>query len=272
MIVNPSSKQQLRKIFDLWRDVFETLESDGGKPLGFQLHGIALSDFLLQPEFTAEVSSRWHNLSVRDSKPNRASESQETHSSRRTQKAPPIPLSSAEDLVLLQAYQQAYEEDPRNARSPDKSFLAVMELIYAATYSYGIFQRVEQPPDELIHLLRVYLEIHPDLRNKLRFAMHHANSRMLWSQNTILHRMQRVIDAFLIHFGWGQSQTLKVESTMDNSGIPAITHGPFYVTASYKTATQEWESNLHKSTALAWVLWALFEYADQIGLGRPDYW
>ncbi len=148
MIVNPSSKQQLRKIFDLWRDVFETLESDGGKPLGFQLHGIALSDFLLQPEFTAEISSRWHNLSVRDSKPNHASEPQETRSSRRTQKAPPIPLTPAEDLVLLQAYQQAYEEDPRNAHSPDKSFLAVMELIYAATYSYGIFQRVEQPPDE----------------------------------------------------------------------------------------------------------------------------
>ena len=100
---------------------------------------------------------------------------------------------------------------------PDKSFLAVMELIYAATYSYGIFQRVEQPPDELIYLLKVYLEIYSDLRNKLRFAMHHANSRMLWSKNTILHRMQRVVDTFLIHFGWGQSQTLKVESTMTNS-------------------------------------------------------
>jgi hypothetical protein len=24
--------------------------------------------------------------------------------------------------------------------------------------------------------------------------------------------------------------------------------------------------------ALAWVLWALFEYAEELGLGRPEFW
>src|SRR5258708_23042610 len=99
--------------------------------------------------------------------------------------------------------------------------------------------------------------------------MHYGHSRTHWSYTTILHRMQRVIDTFLIYFQWGDSSTLSARATL----VEGERQGPFQVQVNSAGETLgKWEMSLARTNALAWVLLALFEYADKIGLGRPEYW
>ncbi len=64
MIVNPGPSARITKIYDLWRNVIQTLVQETSRPLGFRLLTISMIDFLRQPEFSADVSSRWQDLTI----------------------------------------------------------------------------------------------------------------------------------------------------------------------------------------------------------------
>ena len=272
MVVNPNSNIRVTKIHELWRNVIRTLVQDAGQHLGFQLFSISLTEFMRQPEFSAEVSPRWRDLTSENAEPDTYSQPSPKGQKAvrgKTRKPIPLPLDSKQDLVLLQALQQEYRADPAKEHYPDTSFLEVMVFIYSASHpeKFDIIQTL--PPYESVYLLKSYLELHPDLQDKVRAAMHYGHSRIHWNQTTILHRMQRVIDTFLAHFQWGDSSALSARSSLEGE----MTKGPFKVhVSSIGHALGDWNTSRARTQALAWVLWALFEYADQIGLGRPQYW
>jgi hypothetical protein len=82
--------------------------------------------------------------------------------------------------------------------------------------------------------------------------------------------MQKVINCFLAYHGWQSGRSLKVNAVSNGWGGP----GDFGVAAEIHLKFgdyHDWEESA-VYRALEWVLWALFEYSDEIGIGRPEFW
>ena len=79
----------------------------------------------------------------------------------------------------------------------------------------------------------------------MRRALERGRETMRWNVTTILHRMQGVLREFLRYHGYEVGRWL--EAVPESS----------------------WERG---EGALAWVLWALFADAEEIGLKPPPFW
>jgi hypothetical protein len=87
----------------------------------------------------------------------------------------------------------------------------------------------------------------------------------------VIHRMQQVVNQFMAFHGWTTNGLLRVDAVYGNwSGV-----GPFGIKAE-RIGLWGFGGNYvdgrRPMEALCWVLWALFEYAEDIGLGRPEFW
>ena len=114
------------------------------------------------------------------------------------------------------------------------------------------------------------IEMNPSLMERLRRTLHQGKGRIRWNYTTIVHRMQTVFNCFLAYHGWQSGGSLAVKAVSDgwegpgNFGVKVDIHLKF-------NNQHEWQ-DFAISRALAWVLWALFEYAEELGLGRPEFW
>jgi hypothetical protein len=119
-----------------------------------------------------------------------------------------------------------------------------------------------------IYLLREYLNKHPDLRKSLNQAIHFNQAKVVWSQNNVLHRMGIVIRRFLSYHGIRPSIAMKAYAAIDeeSKGYTVKCEVRKELLAGDEQETWRIEQ------AMAWVLLALFEYAQDLGLGRPDFW
>ena len=171
--------------------------------------------------------------------------------------------------MLLKALLQEHK-DREIPRLPPADF-GMFDLVYtiysASNSDYGNSSSL---PHESVYLLKCYLEMHPSLMERLRRTLHQGKGRIRWNYTTIVHRMQMVFNCFLAYHGWQSGGSLDVKAVSD--GWEGTGNFGAKVNIRLKFNHQhEWqEFAIHR--ALAWVLWALFEYAEELGLGRPEFW
>jgi hypothetical protein len=112
--------------------------------------------------------------------------------------------------------------------------------------------------------------MNPDLRTKLKQAIHANRGKMVMNQVNILHRMNLIIRTFLRYFGWSGRGDIRACATTDERTFGDTYYINVIVSQYYFHGDgKRWES---ACCALEWMLWALFEYADDLELGRPEFW
>ena len=102
---------------------------------------------------------------------------------------------------------------------------------------------------------------------------------MRWNVTTILHRMQGVIREFLRYHGYEVGRWLMAvpESSWERGegpqdfGVRVRMH-PEVLMGEGDGVVPGQEAVARAEEALAWVLWALFAYAEEIGLKPPPFW
>ncbi len=285
------------KTVHVWERATAIVAEKHGGRLPFRILAMPLLKFLANPDWSEPPDpDRWESLF--DPARTAAFGPVQPQTQRAKKKAGPpaqrakLPRtlkrrSPADDRRILQAYwQHLLEHGPELAYTadtarPDPAFFEVMRVIYVASH----------PPDALPHqqathpyaslfLLRKYLDMHPNLRQAISKAMDRDKGTMRWNVTTIQHRMQVVIHTFLRYHGWRVSRAMEavpVSSWNRTDGLgdfgvavriraPELLMGEDDGIVPGKGEVQAAEQ------ALAWVLWALFAYAEDLGIKRPNFW
>ena len=265
MLINLEYGKKWNQTLNVWREASNLVVQQNKAPLGFRLLAIPILEFLRSPEWGVETSTRWHDFSAPSKKQTlqEAAESEE-----RIADELDTVRTIEEDCILLAALEQDYvrNELPK-IRAPELKLFDLAILIYRASLPEEDDVSSEIAPRHAsIYLLKRYLEMHPTLVRDLRKAIHSGRGRMYWSPKTILHRMQITIDTFLAYYGWQSGGRIKVTATTEHR--LGITQFGVEVEANDLFAY----SSYRQTHSLAWMLWALFEHAAQLGLGKPEFW
>ncbi len=101
---------------------------------------------------------------------------------------------------------------------------------------------------------------------------------MRWNVTTILHRMQGVIREFLRYHGYEVGRGVLAvpvsgwerEGAQD-FGVEMRLH-PEVLIGEKETVMPGPGEVRRAEEALEWVLWALFAYAEKVGLNPPPFW
>jgi len=265
MLINLPRGTKLNQTLLVWRECFRLLAEQQKTELAFRLLAMPLGEFLKQPDWDSEATDRWQELNVLADKDEPGSAGQAT--------GPTSPYeqdrSASEDNVLLKALLQEHK-DRAIPRLPPADF-GMFDLVYtiysASNSDYGISSSL---PHESVYLLKCYLEMHPSLMERLRRTLHQGKGRIRWNYTTIVHRMQTVFNCFLAYHGWQSGGSLAVKAVSDGWEGSGNFGAKVDIRLKFKYQ-HEWQE-FGISRALAWVLWALFEYAEELGLGRPEFW
>jgi hypothetical protein len=260
MVINLTRGTAFENTCALWKKVFALLHPNNQQP-AFRLLAVTLSEFLQRPDWQPGASDIWRDLSQVET----ASEPEANHSWDLV-----LPERNWEDdLDLLSGLLMMYKDARRSQPKPSTGFLAVMRLIYEASHGNDRFVDSCTPPLESIFLLRHYLKLHPRLFERLQTEMHRGHGKVRWNNLTILHRMQQVVNSFLDYFGIGNGFAFRA----------VVSEGPGYLfqPSLYHLDIQVPDSgrpfdSLPSVRALGWVLWAIFEYSEELGLGTLEYW
>jgi len=307
-VVYAVAPERLERTVGVWERGLGLVVEEVGGPLPFGLVGMTLGEFLERPDWSEPPEAgRWRaiepgsrsqvagsrDVGARHASPVPAGSKGQVAGGKKGALAVrgevPAALlrrSPADDRRILAAYWQwlqergpevAYtEEHPR----PDPVFFEVMGVIYAASHSEGqsVVRRAAYPYAS-VYLLGKYLEMHPKLRGRLRRVLERGRETMRWNVTTILHRMQGVIREFLRYHGYEVGRWLMAvpESSWERGegpqdfGVRVRIH-PEVLMGEGDGVVPGQEAVARAEEALAWVLWALFAYAEEIGLKAPPFW
>jgi hypothetical protein len=280
MLVNGKPGREFDNTLKVWQAAMLQVENEFGTELNFQLMALPLQIFMSSPEWHEALSNAWVRVDAEG-----ANTSPVLMQTSEMPSAVRLYTSlMGDDIVLLEALAQVFiETTGENLRRPNREMFAVVRTIYAASFrgkgwaSYeGSAIGEEWTIDEAaglpvvsIYLLREYLNLHRDLRKGLNQAMHFNRGRMVWTQQNILHRMGIVIRKFMSYYGWRPSDFLMVHPMIsDNESKDYTVKCEF----EYKAGGMDYGEQIRIQKALTWVLLALFEYGQDIGLGRPEFW
>lgn len=267
MLLNLKPGKDLHKTIKVWKEAMRQVIQTSGQALGFSIMVLPFSVFLSAPEWNEEMSNRWQGIDPHDGFDNSSAAEQKSQmpSARRPRR------SLEKDIVLLEALAQEFNETiPVEQRRPDWDMLQLVRTIYEAAHGmeHNTFDEVASVPLVSIYLLREYLNLHPELLTRLRQSIHFNKTKVVWTQQNILHRMRIVIRTFLAYHGWRSSGVIKIYPTIDGDG-----RGDYTVNCVWHSIPNRFRRrNSDITDALQWVLWALFEYAEDLGLGRPEFW
>jgi hypothetical protein len=267
MLVNLNPGRDFQKTIKVWKEAIRQVMQTSGEKLNFSLVVLPFTVFLSSPEWEQGLSNRWQKLDPEDHHDNSPAAEQKS----RMPSAKRPSRSLEKDIVLLAALAQDFEEKiPEEQRLPDWNLLPLVRTIYEAAHGakHNTYDEVAAVPVISIYLLREYLNMHPDLLTRLRQAVHFNKTKMVWTQQNILHRMNIVIRTFLSYHGWRPSEVIKIYSTIAGEG-----RGDYKVSCSWNNTPDEYIQQYRQiERALEWVLSALFEYAEDLGLGKPEFW
>lgn len=267
MLLNLKPGRDFHKTIKVWKEAMRQVGQTSGQELGFSIMVLPFSVFLSAPEWEEELSNRWQEIDPHDGydHSSAAEQTSQMPSARRPRR------SLEKDIVLLGALAQEFDETiPDEQRWPDWDMLQLVRTIYEAAHGreHNTFEEVAGVPLVSIYLLREYLNLHPELLTRLRQSIHFNKSKVVWTQQNILHRMRIVIRTFLAYHGWRSSNVIKIYPTIDGDG-----RGDYTVNCHWNSTPNRYKfRNSEITDALQWVLWALFEYAEDLGLGRPEFW
>jgi hypothetical protein len=83
--------------------------------------------------------------------------------------------------------------------------------------------------------------------------------------------MNIILRAFLRHYGWSGRGGVQAYATLERQTFGDVYYVAVNVDKRYFRDYGDDEANL-AHCALEWMLWALFEYAEDLELGRPEFW
>lgn len=263
MLLNlaPNSKEA-RDTLQRWARAYRALSDE--EELGFALFSMPMGEFLINPDWNPSPSDRWANLSV---------PSGESGSDTGTRTGVPVfaysdSQSAYDDCIVVNAANQEYQARVfPGTPKPDFGLFKLACDIYSASHSKSNYWAMAGIPYASIHMLKILFEKREDLLERLNKCMNqgrHGESPVL-----VVQHMQGVIDCFLNTYGWESGSILSAEAI--NRGYEGH---PFGVVVNAFVAARPgegWESKSEIEVALAWVLWALFKYAEQIGLDIPRF-
>ncbi len=284
MVLNVAPGAEFNKTLKVWRRVYGMLLHDGEVP--FTLLAMPLAEFREAPDWSAQASDkRW--VAVRGLDPDPKAQAAGAGSNKALATAPPSSLiyrTTHDNRLTIAALWQWFEEQAGAQRGryprPDPEFFEIMQIIYAASHD-GQTSLLEQAsmPWASLYLLERYLEMHPQLRKALNQAINRGGTAMRWNTTTMMHRMQVVIDVFLNYHGWRCNGPLKVFSAVswENDephafGVTVrISNRELLMTERDMLVPTENQKRAMEQ-ALAWVLYALFAYAQHIHLTIAPFW
>jgi hypothetical protein len=259
--LNPNSKES-RETAQRWARVYRALSTE--EELGFLLFSMPLGEFLINPDWNPSSSDRWENLSV----PTGESGTEAGSKSNVPVFAYSDRHSAYDDCIVLNAADQEFQARVFPSKpKPDFGLFKMAIDIYNASHSKSNYWAQAGIPHASIHMLKILLEKREDLLEKLNKWMNqgrHGESPVL-----VVQHMQGVIDCFLNYYAWESGNILRAEAV--NRGYEGH---PFGVVVNALVAPHPgdgWENKSEVDIALAWVLSALFKYAEQIGLDKPRF-
>jgi len=267
MLVNLKPGRELHKTVKVWKEAMRQVINTSGQELGFSIMVLPFQFFISSPEWTEVFSERWKRIDPGENLDD--SPALEQKNNMPSAKRPSRSLE--QDIVLLAALAQEFNERiPIQQLSPDWAMLKLVRTIYEAGQGsdHNTFSEAAAVPLISIYLLREYLNLHPELATRLRQSIHFNRTQVVWTQQNILHRMRIVIRTFLAYHGWRSSAVIKIYPTIAGDG-----KGDYTVNCVWNSIPRRYVlEDSRIATALQWVLWALFEYAEDLGLGRPEFW
>ena len=284
------------KTVRVWERATAIVADEHGGHLSFKIVALPLQEFLQAPDWEEPPDpARWESLFD----PAQTTVFGLARSGTRTQTAVrkparrmvsklPAPLrrrSARNDRLILAAFWQVFQEQapilggdhPR----PDPAFFDVMRIIYTASNDpHADILTQAALPHASLYLLRKYLEMHPRLRDALSKAVTRGSGSMRWSVSTIFHRMQAVIATFLKYHGWRADGPLLAYPVLTGWGeegtqtfsVVARIRNPELLMGEDDEVVPGRDEVRQAEEALAWVLWALFAYSEEVGLKRPGFW
>ncbi len=269
----------------IWERAVARLAEEEGATLPFQVAAMRLADFLAEPDWAEPPAPhRWRLFPL-------PAADAPLFPAPRTENTEPLSITSApaHDRLPLATVRALLEQDlaagladaaRAQAPHPEPEFFALMHFIYAA--SHGREQdhlRQTRYPHASIALLRRYLDLQPRLRDHLLQAFRRGAGVSRNSVPAVLHRMQVVIRTFPAFHGLTMSPLLIVHPTPPDNQLPfpgqfgvRVTIAPYLIQALERRGPPDHDRVRAYERALAWVLWALFNHAEEIGLKRPTFW
>ena len=263
MVFNLKEDKVLYRTMRLWGEAMRQQEIISGQRLGFRIMAIPIKRFLTEPEWEENLSGNWREINPKITETQ--SPEQEALKELPSAVRPKRPLEQS--AALLRALDQKFSQSlPPQMKYLDLGLFSVVREIYNGSHGKGknTYDDIAGVPIVSIHKLRKYLNDDPKLMAILRRRMH--SGRIAWTQTNILHRMGIVIRSFLAYHGWRPSRLLDI--------YPVIEDGRSYTVkvAIGQLPDSEKPHYFEIEDAFAWVMFALFEYAEDIGLGRPEFW
>jgi len=273
-----------QKTLATWQRALAVVVKERGASLPFRLAAMPLADFLERPDWTEPpASERWTWLEPA------AGERREKRSEEKADLPVRLPRglkrrSARDDRLILLAFWQHFREHAptlggQSIPRPDPAFFQVMEVIYLASHDEDAAAIARTAyPHASVYLLGQYLRMHPALCQALNKAITRGGYTMRWNVTTILHRMQVVIRTFLRYHGWEVSPTFMAYPTVTSwevagprdVAVEVRLRPELLMTPDEGVVTREDVQRAER--ALAWVLWALFAYAEQVGVKRAVFW
>jgi len=265
MIVNTKPGGSMRRTLNIWENAVREQFKKDGVEMGFRLMTIPLLTFLDAPEWDVKISERWQEIRFGLGRKTEPDEDERLDSFTHTHR------TLKDEIVLLEALNEDFDNRFAGVmfEKGDRELFTLALTVFTATYDPDKYYRNSEIPYRSLYLFNEYLNLHPDLRTKLKVALHANRGRVVLTQNNILHRIDIVIRAFLRFYGWQVSEHVKVRATMNPQRFGTV-YGISVRLPTYLFYTDE--EQREKEVALEWLLWAIFEYGDELKLGKPDFW
>jgi hypothetical protein len=269
IVFNVRPGKDLRRTLSVWEMAIKDLRDKTGEGLSYRIMVTPLETFLSAPEWEAKTSERFKNLEL-DSEERfpRIGDDGEPKALAVRQ---PEKGDLLKDVIILEALNQEFSKMYGEfEKFPDRSLFKLAATIYQA--SYGPVNAEKYPskvgiPVRSLYLYKEFLRMHADMRSRLKVVMHQRQGRMFWNQPNIIIRMNQVAREFLSFFSW----TPNMLGIQANPSSGQFGNGySFHV--SLFGLPFEYSEKRYLESALEWILWALFEYADDLEIGRPEFW
>lgn len=263
LLLQVAPKQQADTL-KTWQKALSITAAKHPQGLNFRLCFMRLRDFLAHPDWAGEQTERWQGIA----QPASPLVSLDAPSAllRRT---------AREDHLVLAALWQDFQESAQARRAdfqPDPGFLRVIRLIYAASHDPELPPLTQAGlPQASLYLLNEYISMR-GLRAPLRAALNNGRGQVRWNTITIVHRMQTVVDAFLALHGWRADGPLWAQASSARWDVPEHQTFQAHVSIRDRRILPEGDEPAPSECALAWVLWAIFAYGPELGLGKVEFW
>lgn len=312
MLFNLAKGKDFERTCRVWEQAARAVAQRCGGTLAFRLLAMPLVDFQTAPDWGEPPQfHRWRDLTAGQTNDGRpaigsrppaglategaAYDKQQSVSSNKPSTLTSQPLarklpaelrrfSGHESSLVLTALWEAFKEElaahSGAVQRPDSALFEIVGVIYAASHDPSLtpLERAGYPHASL-YLLRQYLRLQPALLKVLKQEIQRGAQAVRWNTITITHRMQVVSQKFLRYHGFGPDGLLLVRALSADWNAAEPQHfqvrvdifDTAVVCEGVDAATAREFTRAAEET-LAWVLTALFTYAEDLGLPRAPFW